>query len=164
MRPCLVLFATVLFASNVSGDEPAKTAALTAKEIADGWILLFDGETTFGWRIEGESQVKDGTLILGGTKETTATLLLPAGEFYWEFAWPGGAQGKLKLEPPPGVPHWSIGVGFSGSGFTNRDAWNATALTLIRSARDEVSSETKFNSAAASAVGTGKISADKYPE
>ena len=29
--------------------EPGKFATLSRKEIADGWILLFDGKTTFGW-------------------------------------------------------------------------------------------------------------------
>ncbi len=57
---------------------------LTSKQIADGALLLFDGETTFGWRIdgertlgwriEGEAAVKDGWLILGGTKATKAYL------------------------------------------------------------------------------------------
>ncbi len=37
------------------------------------WLLLFDGESTFGWHIDGEAQVKDGELILGGAKPTTAT-------------------------------------------------------------------------------------------
>src|SRR5258708_561120 len=29
--------------------EEAKPNTLTPKEIEEGWILLFDGETTFGW-------------------------------------------------------------------------------------------------------------------
>ena len=32
------------------GDK-AKPNTLTPREIADGWILLFDGETTFGWKV-----------------------------------------------------------------------------------------------------------------
>src|SRR5436305_1472607 len=30
--------------------QPAAPNSLSAKEIADGWLLLFDGESTFGWR------------------------------------------------------------------------------------------------------------------
>jgi Domain of Unknown Function (DUF1080) len=52
-------------------DEP-RPNTLTAKEMADGWILLFDSETTFGWKIDGDATVKDGVLVLGGTKPTTA--------------------------------------------------------------------------------------------
>jgi hypothetical protein len=56
-----------------AADDP-KPNALTPKEIADGWLLLFDGESTFGWQIDGESKVVDGQLVLGGSKATTATL------------------------------------------------------------------------------------------
>ena len=44
----------------------AETAAntLSDKEIADGWILLFDGQTTFGWKAAHKAnwKVADGTL------------------------------------------------------------------------------------------------------
>jgi Domain of Unknown Function (DUF1080) len=57
---------------------PAADAAapntLTPQEIADGWILLFDGETSFGWEVEGDAQVANGALVLGGKMETTTTL------------------------------------------------------------------------------------------
>lgn len=51
-------------------DKP-KPNTLTPKEIAEGWILLFDGESTFGWKINGAAEVKDGVLILGKGKKTT---------------------------------------------------------------------------------------------
>jgi hypothetical protein len=38
-----------------SADEP-KPNTLTPKEIADGWLLLFDGETTFGWHSPNDSK------------------------------------------------------------------------------------------------------------
>jgi hypothetical protein len=53
-----------------AGEPKANT--LTPQEIADGWLLLFDGETTFGWHIDGEAKVENGTLILGGSKATRA--------------------------------------------------------------------------------------------
>src|ERR1700704_1115391 len=45
----------------------AKPNTLTPKEIADGWILLFDGETTFGWTLnapfkKGQLKVTDNAL------------------------------------------------------------------------------------------------------
>jgi hypothetical protein len=57
---CLVLS---LAASAVAADEP-KPNTLTPKEIAEGWILLFDGETTFGWRSPNDSKwtIADGML------------------------------------------------------------------------------------------------------
>ena len=44
---CLLL--AIALPCQAQGDK-AKPNTLTPKEIADGWILLFDGETTFGWK------------------------------------------------------------------------------------------------------------------
>jgi hypothetical protein len=54
--------------------EKAKPNTLTPQEIADGWILLFDGETTFGWAArpiagKGNLRVADGALDLGDLGE-----------------------------------------------------------------------------------------------
>jgi 3-keto-disaccharide hydrolase len=59
-------FAIALMAFPVFAEEKAKPNKLTPKEIAEGWILLFDGETTFGWKVEGEAKVEAGMLHLGG--------------------------------------------------------------------------------------------------
>jgi hypothetical protein len=70
MVPCLLL----------AREKPARKAnTLTAEELRRGWLLLFDGETTFGWKIDGESQIKDGVLILGGSQRTTARFLTQFG-------------------------------------------------------------------------------------
>ena len=45
MRFAVLLF--ILLASVASGDE-SKPATLTPKQIAEGWLMLFDGESTFG--------------------------------------------------------------------------------------------------------------------
>jgi hypothetical protein len=62
--------------SNKSGEETAETATaehntLTAAEQAEGWKLLFDGQTTQGWRIYGRDTltgwaVENGELIALG--------------------------------------------------------------------------------------------------
>jgi hypothetical protein len=54
------------------GAAEEKSNALTPEEAAEGRLKLFDGETTFGWKIDGEAKVEKGVLILGGTKETKA--------------------------------------------------------------------------------------------
>ena len=54
-------------------DKP-KPNTLTTKEIADGWVLLFDGETTFGWEASEEVFVnKNGVLFLPIGKGASAT-------------------------------------------------------------------------------------------
>jgi hypothetical protein len=37
-------------------------------------LKLFDGQTSFGWRITGIAVVKDGKLLLGGDRKTTASI------------------------------------------------------------------------------------------
>lgn len=67
---CVLLLA----AAPTRADDKPKPNTLTPKEIADGWLLLFDGETTFGWTPQGfkegdkapESKVNDGVLVLSG--------------------------------------------------------------------------------------------------
>jgi hypothetical protein len=50
MRPLLsLLLLLTLGALPASAADEAPAASLTPKEAADGWILLFDGESTFGW-------------------------------------------------------------------------------------------------------------------
>src|SRR6186713_1275615 len=42
----------------------AASNTLSREEVADGWLLLFDGDTTFGWKPRGGTEwaVKDGAL------------------------------------------------------------------------------------------------------
>src|SRR5262249_25667864 len=68
----LVFLTTVLPADEKKEDKKPAPNTLTKEEIQKGWLLLFDGETTFGWKIDGEAKVEKGVLILGGEKETTA--------------------------------------------------------------------------------------------
>lgn len=61
---CLAGFA--IFGAPVQSAKPSQQRhnTLTQQEIADGWILLFDGETTFGWQASSKAnwQVKDGVI------------------------------------------------------------------------------------------------------
>src|ERR1043166_1159299 len=59
----LLLLAAALPAA---AQDKAKPNTLTPKEIADGWILLFDGETTFGWKTQGPQAIDDGQWTLDG--------------------------------------------------------------------------------------------------
>ncbi len=47
LRWSLCMLPAIAPAALASAAEPN---ALTAEELADGWVLLFDGETLFGWR------------------------------------------------------------------------------------------------------------------
>lgn len=107
--------AICFISSFVSAAEPANS--LTPKEIEEGWIMLFDGETTFGWKTEGDVQVKDGTLIIGGEKSgsiasSTALSLadirydcLLEGKKEVEFTFASVARPEDLV---PDVPGWSV--------------------------------------------------------
>lgn len=83
--PRLLPLLALLVAGPASAADP-KPNALTPKEAAEGWLLLFDGETTFGWKIDGAAEVKDGALVLGKGKKTVAYPLAGfGGEFEWKF-------------------------------------------------------------------------------
>lgn len=79
-RRCLTLLALCSISLHGPGfaAEPQHNA-LTAREVADGWILLFDGESQFGWSERGNIkwEVRDGALCFqpgsGGGHLTTTT-------------------------------------------------------------------------------------------
>lgn len=61
---------SVLLVGFVHAQE-SKPNQLSEQELAEGWILLFDGETTFGWNASSEANwaVKDGIISVSqGTK------------------------------------------------------------------------------------------------
>jgi len=83
MSRLLAACAVLAFAFPVSAaDEKPKPNTLTPKEIANGWILLFDGETSFGWLADsrpgakGVSQIEPakmhGAIRVGGENEKVA--------------------------------------------------------------------------------------------
>src|SRR2546423_5448176 len=82
----------LLFATTGIANAQAKPNTLTPKEIADGWILLFDGETTFGWKVEksatgNEIKVAAGALNFGdlGAAEVLSTIAFGAFEMFFEY-------------------------------------------------------------------------------
>jgi hypothetical protein len=76
-----------------------KAASLSTQEVADGWLMLFDGESTFGWKVDGAAEVKDGTLILGKGKKTVA---YPTSRFGTAFEYTIEAAGAGKVISPNG--------------------------------------------------------------
>ncbi|HWY87846.1 MAG TPA: DUF1080 domain-containing protein [Gemmataceae bacterium] len=64
----LLLWASPAFAQNAA----PKANTLTPKEIAEGWLLLFDGDSDFGW--SGDRKTDDGKLAVtnAGMKSASA--------------------------------------------------------------------------------------------
>src|SRR5690349_1156899 len=84
MRYALPLLILLMAGTTQAADAP-KPNSLTPKEIADGWILLFDGATSFGWKTDGEAKVEGGEVLLGGSKESTIRTTSAFGDFQLRF-------------------------------------------------------------------------------
>jgi hypothetical protein len=72
LRVCL--FTVVFSFTLVSAAEP-----LTAKQAAEGWVMLYDGESTFGW--EATKGVKSRLGLVVPLDDEVSTTLPVAGEF-----------------------------------------------------------------------------------
>src|SRR2546423_14729406 len=64
MKRLALAFALLFSSLSVRAEDQVSQNTLTPKETADGWILLFDGKTTFGWTSPNGSKgtVADGRL------------------------------------------------------------------------------------------------------
>ena len=69
-----------------AADEP-KLNQLTPKEIEAGWILLFDGKTTFGWSAPEDSKwkIEEGALVPEGDKPSTLVTTTAFGDYELAF-------------------------------------------------------------------------------
>jgi hypothetical protein len=67
----LILLFSLLTPSRVD-DARLLPPGVSAKEASEGWIALFDGETTYGWKAQGPNKIDKGVLVFGGN--TTASL------------------------------------------------------------------------------------------
>ncbi len=100
MRRLLGALLLALVPCLVHAADEAKPNTLTPKEVADGWLLLFDGETTFGWNLAGAAQVANGVLSLGGPVASAAecTTRFGKSELMFEYQSRGGTV-KLRFDP-----------------------------------------------------------------
>lgn len=77
LRTTLTALFTLVLLAQANAAEPN---TLSKEEIADGWILLFDGQTTFGWKATSKANWKvDGGII--SVSEGEPGLLLSTSQF-----------------------------------------------------------------------------------
>ncbi len=102
MRGWLAAMALFLLVSNVLAEEKPNT--LSADELSDGWILLFDGETTFGWQANSDAnwKVADGVISVDSGAKGLLNTTTPLGDYVLkvDFRAPHGTNSGLFLRTP----------------------------------------------------------------
>jgi hypothetical protein len=140
MRNILCSIAFLLAMTSSQAAEEAKPNTLTPKEVADGWILLFDGDTTFGWQVQGEAKVADGTLILGGPMGCVLRSTCDFGAAYdlrFDCRWEGKATGEGLREPYVSV-HMRDGAGSYFAlleAIAGRQGWHGGSVSVKSDAK-----------------------------
>lgn len=114
----VALVATCLLAA----DDKPKHNTLTDKEKADGWILLFDGNGTKGWKVEGQAKVVDGVLVVGGDKPATIKTVDTFGDRELRFEY--RTEGKKN-----DIFVTKLRVPLLGSLEDKKEVWNEFTLT-----------------------------------
>jgi hypothetical protein len=99
MHRLLAALALLTVALPTRAADPPRANPLTPREIADGWLLLFDGETMFGWIVpEGDKwTIKDGLLApqAGNKGVLRTTTEFGNYELHFEYQVKPGSQAQL---------------------------------------------------------------------
>jgi Domain of Unknown Function (DUF1080) len=116
-----VLLVLVILASPLAAaDTDRKPNTLTPEDVAEGWLLLFDGATKFGWKVSGDVRATDGTLVLQNASVTTTSQF---GGFELEMEYQGAGQVKLVTATSSG-----------GIGLAQEGKWGALSMHLTAGA------------------------------
>lgn len=124
--------------------------SLTPKEIAEGWLMLFEGESNYGWKGDTSTwTVREGTLEATGTTAARLTTTSEFADFELQFecqvqgkgtasVWTRNGEQELKLDESRDWVRYSVLV--EGQKATARK--NGRALKVSRgprSRRSEIS-------------------------
>ncbi len=94
MRALCLLFLAAGFAP--AADDKVKPL-LGEKQLAEGRLLLFDGESTFGWKVTGDATVEKGVLKLAPEASVEWPFALGPGNVALKFADLGSASFKVAI-------------------------------------------------------------------
>ena len=90
------LCALLLLAGSVSAADE-KTPPLSEKQLAEGRLLLFDGESTFGWKTTGDVKVEKGILKLAPEAVVEWPFALGPGNVCLKFPDLGSTGFKVEI-------------------------------------------------------------------
>ena len=102
---CIVTGFALIAASTAGSLQAAEPNTLTPEELADGWILLFDGETTYGWLpgAKADWKVVDGALVATEGEDGLLHTTSQFGNYQLkiDFRSAKGANSGVFLRTPP---------------------------------------------------------------
>ena len=133
MRTCLPLVALVVVASSCkaksqpppSPTTPANT--LTDAEKGAGWRLLFDGQSTAGWRDYGKPTISDGWVV----KDSALTRVGAGGDIITNDEF-GNFELALEWKIEPGG---NSGIFYRASEDKDEIYWNAPEMQVLDDAK-----------------------------
>lgn len=145
--------AGALLAAAGAASAQEKPNTLTPEEVAQGWILLFDGNTSFGWmpRTDAKWEVKDGTLAAvpgSGKGVITTTTVFPNFRLKAEVWVDGKANSGIFLraaEAVDGTPaEVSPANGYEVNVYDAHDKWPTGSINEVAKARRKARSVGKW--------------------
>jgi hypothetical protein len=93
-----------LIASPVLFAQETKPNTLSQQELADGWVLLFDGETLFGWEAASKAdwKVADGVITVGSGEKGLLCTTSDFGDYVFkvDFRAPAKTNSGVFLRTP----------------------------------------------------------------
>jgi len=109
MKRIVVMLAVSMVSMEISSGQDSANK-LTPKEIADGWILLWDGESTFGWESHGgaEWKVSGGALVADSPQAGWLGTATAFGDFVLKAEFRAAADGNSGIflrSAREGAPH-----------------------------------------------------------
>ncbi|MBI3667678.1 MAG: DUF1080 domain-containing protein [Acidobacteria bacterium] len=109
MRRILAVLTIVMVGSAVPVGQGVPNT-LTPKEVAEGWLLLWDGETLFGWEPHGEAQwkISGGVLVADSEEGGWLGTTTPFADFELQAEFRTAADGNSGLfirSARDGAPH-----------------------------------------------------------
>jgi len=138
----------VLFTLLPSG-QAAQLNSLTAQDISEGWILLFDGETTFGWTPRNGSiwTVQDGALCYqagSGSGFLATTTEFSDFRLHAEFWIDGVANSGVFLRSPM-TGDMSATNAYEVNIFDPHEKWPTGSINEIAKARESQHTAGQWN-------------------
>src|SRR5436190_7724496 len=103
MKAALSLFFLLTPLLNAAEDAKLLPPGITKEKAAEGWIALFDGETTYGLKITGPVKVDQGVLVVGGDAAARVETTARFNHFDLTFEYRlDGKSAKFKLKTSAG--------------------------------------------------------------